>query len=109
MSKSKCVRAHTPGRMCSKCGHFEVIQQTDDRRIKERDASRLTIEDLRALVTYCDWHHEGLWRPYEGDLSAQQILNLYHAAADAGYVSLQGWYEEDRKVAETRYEKEVNK
>jgi hypothetical protein len=68
-------------------------------QIKQKDAALLTVEDIRALVRWCDDQTESWWRPESGDLTLSQILALYHAVDQAGYFSLDGWYSEDRGAA----------
>lgn len=76
----------------------------DDRQIKERDPRKLTIEDIRALVRYCDCQSENLWRPVSGDLTVAGILYLYHAAFDAGIDGAEAWWWEEPEAARAAYE-----
>lgn len=69
-------------------------------KITTRNAKKLTIEDLRAIVRWCDNQHESFWRPgSREDLTIVQILALYHTAQDAGYPGLDEWWSDDRDAA----------
>lgn len=67
--------------------------------ITERDAKKLTLEDLRGLVDWCDNQPESFWRPHPRDLTVVQILALYHMANDAGYYGMIEWWEDEQRAA----------
>lgn len=67
--------------------------------IVSRDPAKLTVEEIRALVRYCDNQYENLWRPDGGDLTLEQILALYWAARDAGFDCIEGWIDEEPSKA----------
>lgn len=72
----------------------------DNRRIKTRDAGKLTLTNIRHLVTWCNNQNEGWWDPAPGqELSVAQILSCYHAANDANYAGMVEWASEDRTAA----------
>lgn len=76
-------------------GQGRVIRQTpvgapmatDDRRIKTRDASALTLDDFRHLAKWCD----NQWAMWFVGRNIGQILAMYHAANDAGYAGMDEW------------------
>lgn len=77
---------------------------TDDRAIQTRIAADLDIIELRRLVAYCNAQAENLWLPYRDHaLPLQVILDLYHAAVDAGFYDIEEWYDGDRKACLAAY------
>lgn len=72
-------------------------------QIKVRDASLMTVEDLRQLVRWCDNQTESLWRPGDGDLTAAQILACYHAAHEADYPGMDEWWSEAPDAARSAW------
>lgn len=70
--------------------------------ITVKQAGDMKDDDARTLLNWRDWTDEGL----VGELTMQQLLDLYHASAK--YVSLEAWLEEERG-ASAKYKRIVNR
>lgn len=69
--------------------------------IKSKLASDLNIEEVQALINWCNWQDSDLWV----DMSLQEILNVYRASAK--WVDWQYWAEEDREAAHKAWNEAV--
>lgn len=67
-----------------------------DRVVKAKEAARLNVDELRALVRMCNYIHGR----FHTGLDAQAILDLYHSAHDAGYFNVEDWFSEEQAAAE---------
>lgn len=68
-------------------------------RVKAKLANKLTIDEVRGLVNWCD-NQIGL---LTDDLNLQQILNLYRLSAE--WDTWEAWHNEDTHAAHAAYSK----
>lgn len=60
---------------------------------KQRNANKLTKEEMRRLANWCDCQCEELW---EG-MSQQDILNVYHVSVE--WMTFEDWFNEEQENA----------
>lgn len=68
----------------------------DDRKIKTRVAADMTVEDLQVMRNILSW----TVGPEILGLRLGGLLDFYHRANDAGYVSWVEWYGDEPAAAE---------
>lgn len=61
--------------------------------VKAERAEDLTLEEIDALVGWCDCQNADLW----DGMGLQEILNVYRATAE--YVTFEAWADEDWRAA----------
>lgn len=69
--------------------------------IKSRYAEDLDLEELRALVNWCNGQDESLW----DGMTVQEILNVYRVSAE--WVDWQAWAQERPLVARAAWNRVV--
>lgn len=69
--------------------------------IKARTVEAMDLDDLRALISWCEWQAECLW----SDLSPQELLNIYRVSAE--WTTWTAWCEEDEAAAVRAFNRAV--